>query len=156
LPGKREDIASWDETFINIADVVKNRSKDPVTQVGACIVSSDKRILSLGYNGAPNGFDDEDFPWGKVGSFENTKYAYVVHAERNAILNFRGNLREFEQATVYVTHFPCNECAKEIAQAGVREVVYLNIPEWEKDNVKASKILLDKVGIIYRKFVKEA
>lgn len=154
MPDKRSNIATWDETFINIADVVKNRSKDPVTQVGACIVSSDKRILSLGYNGAPNGFDDKDFPWGKVGNFEETKYAYVVHAERNAILNFRGNLREFDQAIVYVTHFPCNECAKEIVQVGVSEVVYLNTPEWDKSNVKASRILLDKVGISYRQYIK--
>lgn len=151
---ERREVASWDETFMNIANVVKNRSKDPVTQVGACIVGSDKRILSLGYNGAPNGFDDEDFPWGKVGEYSDTKYAYVVHAERNAILNFRGNLREFEQATVYVTHFPCNECAKEIVQVGVSEVVYLNDPEWDKDNVKASRILLEKIGVKFRQFQK--
>lgn len=154
MSGRRENIASWDETFMNIADVVKNRSKDPVTQVGACIISDDKRILSLGYNGAPNGFDDDVFPWGKVGEYHETKYAYVVHAERNAILNFRGNLREFDGATVYVTHFPCNECAKEIVQVGVKEIVYLNNPKWEKEDVKASKILLEHVGVNFRQYSK--
>lgn len=153
MTNQRENISSWDETFINIADVVKNRSKDPVTQVGACIVSADKRILSLGYNGAPNGFEDEKFPWGKVGEFTETKYAYVVHAERNCILNFRGSLREFDGASVYVTHFPCNECAKEIIQVGIKEVVYLNTPSWEKDSVKASKILFDQVKVLYRQYI---
>lgn len=151
---QRTHTASWDETFMNIAEVVKQRSKDPVTQVGACIVSSDNRILSLGYNGAPNGFDDDDFPWGKVGEYSETKHAYVVHAERNAILNFRGSLREFEGSKLYVTYFPCNECAKEIAQVRIKEVVFCIEPNWNKDEYKSSKILLEKVGISFRKYTK--
>lgn len=123
----RSDVLSWDETFMSIADVLSKRSKDPSTQVGACVVSADRRILSGGYNGATKGFSDDDFPWGKTdGNPLLTKYPFVVHAERNAILNFRGSLREFEGATVYVTHFPCHECAKDIAQSGISEVVFRN------------------------------
>lgn len=151
---QRTHTASWDETFMNIAEVVKQRSKDPVTQVGACIVSSDNRILSLGYNGAPNGFDDNDFPWGKVGEYSETKHAYVVHAERNAILNFRGSLKEFDGSKLYVTYFPCNECAKEIAQVRIKEVIFCVEPDWEKDKYKSSKILLEKIGISFRKLNK--
>jgi len=147
---KRNDILTWDETFISIAHVVKQRSKDPVTQVGACIVSSDNRILTLGYNGAPNGFDDDDFPWGKTGDEISTKYPYVVHAERNAILNFRGSLREFNNATIYVTLFPCNECAKEIIQTGIKEVVYEKMPDKRKTSTEASIIMFEKTGVKIR------
>lgn len=142
----RQDYLSWDESFMALACLIKERSKDPSTQVGACIVDSDNRILSLGYNGAPNGFEDKDFPWGKEGDTLDTKYPYVVHAERNAVLNFRGSLREFEGATVYVTHFPCNECAKELVQSGIARVVYLN----EKDNgglTEASVRILEAKGV---------
>ncbi len=118
-------VLTWDETFMQIAQVIRQRSKDPSTQVGAVIVAPDNRVLSLGYNGTPNGFDDAHFPWAReADSPADTKYPYIIHAERNAVLNFRGLTREMEGATLYATHFPCNECAKEIIQAGIRTVVY--------------------------------
>lgn len=122
---KRKDYLSWDEYFMAIAKLSSMRSKDPSTQVGACIVSDDNRILSIGYNGAPNGFDDDNFPWDREGEQLETKYPYVCHAELNAVLNYRGSRREFEGARVYVYLFPCNECAKILAQAGVKEIIYL-------------------------------
>lgn len=148
---ERQDVASWDETFMNIAHVARMRSKDPTTQVGACIVSEDKRILSIGYNGAPNGFDDEEFPWGR--DSENpleTKYLFVVHAERNAILNFRGSLREFKDATLYVSLFPCNECAKELAQVGIKEVIYEEMYRPGSDVSEASLMILKRAGVAIR------
>lgn len=148
----RSDALPWGDTFMAIASVARLRSKDPSTQVGACVVSSDNRILSVGYNGAPNGFHDADFPWGKEGEAYDTKYAYVVHAERNAVLNFRGSLREFEGATIYVTHFPCNECAKEIVQSGIREVVYLKDPKDDTLEVMASKRIFNATGVHYWQF----
>jgi dCMP deaminase len=148
---KRKDAATWDETFMGIAQVVAKRSKDPRTQVGSCIVSSDHRILSVGYNGAPRGFHDDDFPWASRRECDEpleTKYPYVIHAERNAIRNFRGLLSEFTGATVYVTHFPCNECAKEISMVGIAELVF--IEEYPNDLAPASKRILDAAGVRYR------
>lgn len=148
---QRENILPWEDTFMAIASVVRLRSKDPSTQVGACVVSADNRILSLGYNGAPNRFDDEAFPWSRDHEDDlETKYPYVVHAERNAILNFRGSLREFEGASVFVTHFPCNECAKEIVQAGIREVVYLKDSKDSTWEVIASKRIFTETGVKFR------
>ena len=118
-----DGVLTWDETFMAIARVVAKRSKDPSTQVGAVIVGSDHRVLSLGYNGAPHGFSDDEFPWGKKDPDpRRNKYLYVVHSERNAILNYRGSRRDLEGSTVYVTLFPCNECMKEIVQSGVSAV----------------------------------
>ena len=123
---KRSDYLKWDEYFMAIAKLSAMRSKDPSTQVGACIVSSDNRILSIGYNGAPNGYNDDDFPWARDGEELETKYPYVCHGELNAILNYRGNRRELESSTLYVTLFPCNECAKIVIQAGIKHVVFLS------------------------------
>ena len=123
---KREDYLNWEEYFMAVAKLTAMRSKDPNTQVGACIVGTDNRILSVGYNGAPNGFDDDKFPWAREGNPLDTKYLYVCHAERNAILNFKGSRRDLENAVIYVDLFPCNECAKEIIQSGIKEVVYLS------------------------------
>lgn len=148
---KREDYISWEEYFMAIAKLSAMRSKDPSTQVGACIVSKDNRILSMGYNGAPIGFDDEKLPWAREGDFLNTKYPFVVHAERNAILNFKGIRREFEGAKIYVDLFPCNECAKEIIQAGIKEVIYMIDKYASTDEVKAAKILFDNCGVTYRR-----
>lgn len=151
MSGQRQNVPSWDQTFMNIAEVVSKRSKDPRTQVGACIVSSDNRILSLGYNGTPRGFSDDDFPWNREADNPlDTKYPYVVHSERNAILNFRGLLREFEGATLFVTFFPCNECAKEIAQTGIAEVVYRNDYDLA-DSSKASLRIFEAANITVRK-----
>ena len=118
---KRKNYIGWDEYFMSIAKLSAMRSKDPSTQVGACIVSNDNRILSIGYNGAPNGFDDEKFPWAREGESLNTKYPYVCHAELNAILNYRGSKKDLEDAKIYVDLFPCNECAKVIIQSAKNE-----------------------------------
>lgn len=143
-------ILSWDEYFMAIAFISTKRSKDPNTQVGACIVDENNRILSIGYNGAPNGFSDKEFPWERVGDFLNTKYAYVVHAERNAILNYKGNNKDFNNAKIYVTEFPCNECAKELVQTGIKEVIYLSDKYHDSESNIASRLILDKCGIKYR------
>ena len=123
---KRTDYISWDEYFMGIAMLAAKRSKDPSTQVGACIVSNDNIIISTGYNGMPKGCSDDEFPWDRTG--EETKYPYVVHAELNAILNANG--RDLRGSRLYVALFPCNECAKAIIQSGVKEVLYLPPPPW--------------------------
>ena len=148
---KRKDYISWDEYFMSIAKLSAMRSKDPSTQVGACIVSNDSRILSIGYNGAPNGFDDEKFPWAREGENLNTKYPYVCHAELNAILNYRGSKKDLESAKIYVDLFPCNECAKIIIQSGIKEVIYLSDKYATSENNIASRRLLDECGVTYKK-----
>lgn len=148
---KRKDYIGWDEYFMAIAKLSAMRSKDPNTQVGACIVSNDNRILSIGYNGAPNGFDDEKFPWGREGENLNTKYPYVCHAEMNAILNYRGSKKDLENSKLYVDLFPCNECAKIIIQSGIREVIYLSNKYAESENNIASRKLFDSCKVKYRK-----
>lgn len=148
----RKNYLSWDEYFMAVAKLSAMRSKDPNTQVGACIVSESNRILSIGYNGTPNGFKDEYFPWGREGDPLDTKYLYVVHAERNAILNFRGNLNAFNNAKIYVDLFPCNECAKEIIQVGIKEVIYLSDKYKNTDETIASKKMFDICGVKYRQF----
>lgn len=149
---QRTDYLSWDEYFMGIAKLSALRSKDPSTQVGACIVSSDNRILSIGYNGAPNGFCDDQFPWDRNGDALETKYLYVCHAELNAILNFRGNKRDLENSKIYVALFPCNECAKAIIQSGIKEVVYLSDKYHDEVNMIASRRLFDNCGVVYRRF----
>ena len=147
---KREDYLSWDEYFMGIASLAAMRSKDPSTQVGACIVNQDKRIMSMGYNGMPRNCNDDDFPWGREEDPFNSKYLYVCHAEFNAILNCeRGNLRG---CTVYVTLFPCNECAKAIIQSGITEVVYMQDKYADTDSVRASKRMFDAAGVLYRPY----
>lgn len=150
---KREDYLSWDEYFMGLAKLSAKRSKDPSTQVGACIVSNDNHILSIGYNGAPNGFSDDHFPWDRVGDPKETKYFYVCHAELNAILNFRGHKKDFEGAKIYVDLFPCNECAKAIIQSGIKEVIYLCDKYKDQDNVIVSKRLFDECGVKYKQLV---
>ena len=146
---KREDYLTWDEYFMGIAILSTYRSKDPNTQVGACIVSKDNKILSIGYNGAPIGFDDDVMPWDRIGDFKETKYAYVCHSELNAILNYKGNL---EGTKLYVTLFPCNECAKVIVQSGIKEIVYLSDKYNDTDSNIVSKKIFDQVGIKYTKY----
>ena len=142
---KRTDYISWDEYFMGIAMLAAQRSKDPNTQVGACIVSQDKIIISTGYNGMPKGCSDDEFPWSREG--EDTKYPYVVHAELNAILNANG--RDLRGSRLYVALFPCNECAKAIIQSGVSEVVYLS--DKYKDSMAnlASRRMLNAAGVKY-------
>lgn len=146
---KRENYLTWDEYFMAIAKLSAMRSKDPSTQVGACIVDKNNRILSIGYNGAPNGYSDDIFPWDREGNELETKYPYVVHAERNAILNYRGSRKDFEGAKIYVDLFPCNECAKEIIQAGISEVIYLSDKYANTNSVIASKRLFDACNVSY-------
>ena len=142
---KRQDYISWDEYFMGIAILASKRSKDPSTQVGACIVSQDNIIISTGYNGMPKGCSDDEFPWGREGN--ESKYHYVVHAELNAILNASG--RDLRGSRLYVALFPCNECAKAIIQSGVREVIYLSDKYADTAVTKASKRMLDAAGVQY-------
>lgn len=151
MENKRKDYISWDEYFMAIAKLSAMRSKDPSTQVGACIVGADNRILSIGYNGAPNGFDDNAFPWSREGENLNTKYPYVCHAEMNAILNYRGSRKDLEGATIYVDLFPCNECAKMIIQSGIKKVIYLSDKYATSENNIASRRLLDQCKVKYEK-----
>ena len=152
---KRKDYLSWDQFFMGVAKLAAGRSKDPSTQVGACIVDKSNRILSIGYNGTPNGFDDDIFPWAREGSELETKYPYVCHAELNAILNYRGSRKDLQNATIYVDLFPCNECAKLIIQSGIKHVVYLSDKyKNEKNNIAARK-LFDECGVLYTKLKKD-
>lgn len=140
---KRTDYINWDEYFMGIAMLAAKRSKDPSTQVGACIVSQDNIIISIGYNGMPKGCSDDEFPWDRTG--EETKYPYVVHAELNAILNASG--RDLRGSRLYVALFPCNECAKAIIQSGVKEVLYLSDKYANTPATLASKRMLAAAGV---------
>ena len=147
---KRRDYISWDEYFMGVALLASERSKDPSTQVGACIVDEDRRILSTGYNGFPQGCSDDEFPWNRDEKLGDTKYQYVVHAELNAILNARG--KNLAGSTIYVALFPCHECAKAIIQSGVKEVVYLSNKYDGTASVEASKRMLNAAGITLTAF----
>ena len=148
MSDKRSDYISWDEYFMGVAHLSGMRSKDPNTQVGACIVSQDNKILSMGYNGFPLGCSDDEFPWNREG--EDNKYFYTTHSELNAILNYRGG--SLEGATIYVTLFPCNECAKAIIQSGIREVVYDDDKYADTAMVIASKKMLRAAGVTLRRY----
>lgn len=149
---KREEYLSWDEYFMGIAVLSAKRSKDPSTQVGACIVNKDNRIISVGYNGMPRCCSDDEFPWDKNENPLDSKYLYVCHAELNAILNCdRGNVRD---CICYTTLFPCNECAKAIIQSGMSEVVYMEDKYADSDSVIASKKMFDTAGVKYRLYNK--
>lgn len=142
---KRESYISWDEYFMGIAHLSGMRSKDPNTQVGACIVSMDNKILSVGYNGFPIGCSDDEFPWDRVGDELETKYPYVTHGEMNAILNYRGG--SLEGTKLYVSLFPCNECAKAIIQAGIKKIVYDSDKYATTPSTLASKRMLHAAGV---------
>ncbi|WP_297406124.1 dCMP deaminase family protein [uncultured Cetobacterium sp.] len=144
---KRTNYIDWDDYFMGVAILSANRSKDPGTQVGACIVTPDKRIVGVGYNGLPSGCDDDDFPWEREGDFLHTKYAYVCHAELNAILN---STKSLKGCSIYVDLFPCNECAKSIIQSGISEIIYLSDKYCNTDSNIASKKLLSSCGIKLR------
>ncbi len=142
---KRDGYLSWDEYFMGVAMLSAGRSKDPGTQVGACIVNEENRIMSVGYNGMPYGCSDDSFPWERTGDVLNTKYPYVCHAELNAILNFRGG--SLKGCRVYCTLFPCNECAKAIIQIGIKEIIYLEDKYANTDSVIASKMMFKASGV---------
>lgn len=156
MPGKREDYITWAEYFMEHAKLSARRSKDPGTQVGACIVK-DNKILSEGYNGATKGFADDLIPYNCEGEDPNSKYygdiskiknTFIVHAELNAILNYKGSHIDFDNSTIYVTLFPCLECTKAIIQSGIKKVVYLNMYRFS-DKVEMSKLMFDKANVEY-------
>lgn len=148
---KREGYLCWDDYFMSVALLSGKRSKDPNTQVGACIVNKNNVIESIGYNGLPKGCSDDEFPWEKEGEMLNTKYPFVVHAELNAILNAKG--KDLSGCKIYVALFPCNECAKAIIQSGISEVVYLSDKYYNTDSVKASKMMFKCAGVELRQLV---
>lgn len=150
MPGKRTDVISWDEFFMRVAIAAAMRSKDPNTQVGACIAGVDNRILSVGYNGTPSGLDDDSFPWDTTDNPLTDKHSYVIHAEANAILNYRGSLKDMTDARAYVTLFPCQECAKTLVQAGVREVIYLDDKYHDTMGGQIARAVFDRCGVTYR------
>lgn len=145
MSDKRKDYISWDEYFMGVAKLSGMRSKDPNSQVGACIVSQDNKILSMGYNGFPKFCSDDEFPWARDGEELDKKYVYVVHSELNAILNYRGG--SLEGAKLYVTMFPCNECAKALIQAGIKTVIYDVNKYPDSVAVLASKRMMRAAGI---------
>lgn len=147
---KRKDYISWDEYFMGVALLSSMRSKDPSTQVGACVASQENKVVTMGYNGMPVGISDDIMPWGREGKDElDNKYLYVCHAEFNAILNSRGSVRDCK---IYVTLFPCNECAKAIIQSGIKEVIYMDDKYDGALNNLASKRLFNLAGVKYRKY----
>ena len=148
---KRQEYLSWDDYFMAVALLSGKRSKDPSTQVGACIVNENNIIESIGYNGLPKGYSDDESPWEKEGEMLNTKYPFVVHAELNAILNAKG--KDLSGCKIYVALFPCNECAKAIIQSGISEVVYLSDKYSNTDSVKASKMMFKCAGVELRQLV---
>ena len=151
---KRKGYINWDEYFMGVAILASQRSKDPNTQVGACIVNDDNKIMSVGYNGFPRGCSDDEFPWEREGGKESeTKYPYVCHAELNAILNAGGN--DLKGCRIYVALFPCNECAKAIIQCGIKEVIYISDKYSDTDLVHASKRMLQCAGVKLTPFSSE-
>ena len=144
---KRNNVLSWESYFMGIAHLSALRSKDPNTQVGAVIVDEDKKVVSIGYNGFPKGCDDDTYPWTSEGSTLESKYAYVVHAELNAILN---SPRSVKGCTIYVSLFPCHECAKAIIQSGIKCIVYESDKYSDSDSVQASKRMLNSAGVSLR------
>ena len=155
MSGKREDYIGGGEYFMGVAYLSALRSKDPNTQVGACIVSDDNKILSMGYNGFPRGCSDDEFPWGKEHEQDDpyqAKYFYATHSELNAILNYRGG--SLEGSKLYVTLFPCNECAKAIIQSGIRTLIYGEDKYGDTTAVRASKRMLNAAGVRYYQYTK--
>ena len=150
MSDKRKDYISWDEYFMGVAKMSALRSKDPNTQVGACIVSDDNKILSMGYNGLPRGCSDDEFPWAREGDPLDNKYMYTAHSELNAILNYRGG--SLDNAKLYVTLFPCNECAKAIIQAGIKTLDYECDKYADTASVIASKRMLNAAGVRYYQY----
>lgn len=153
MSNKRMGYITWDEYFMGVAKLSAMRSKDPSTQVGACIVSADNKILSMGYNGFPKGCSDDEFPWEKENEAVdpyNAKYFYTTHSELNAILNYRGG--SLEGTKLYVTLFPCNECAKAIIQAGITTLIYDSDKYADTPGVQASKRMLEAAGVHYHEY----
>ena len=142
---------SWDEYFMSMAVLSAQRSKDPNTKVGACIVDKDHKVVSNGYNGMPTGIDETKISWSREGQGLDSKYLYVCHAEFNAILNTRDG-SQLKGCTLYVTLFPCNECTKAIIQTGIKEIVYLDNKYKDTTGVQASALMLELAGVKTRKY----
>ncbi|MCR5616993.1 MAG: dCMP deaminase family protein [Clostridiales bacterium] len=147
---KRNDYITWDEYFMGVASLSAQRSKDPSTQVGACIVNNENRIMTVGYNGMPRGCSDDEFPWEREGGMLDTKYAFVCHAEMNAILNC--GTADLRDTRVYVTLFPCRECTKALIQKGIREVIYYSDKYHDTEDAVAARKMLDAAGVIYKPY----
>lgn len=148
---KRQDYLSWDQYFMGIAKLSALRSKDPNTSVGACIVDKNNKILSVGYNGMPQGCSDDEYPWERTSHDPlQTKYLYVCHAELNALLNYDGN--NVKGARIYTTLFPCNECTKALIQSGIKEVIYFEDKYADTASVIAAKKMMKSAGISYRNY----
>ncbi len=147
MTNKRSDYITWDETFMHIAFVIAKRSKDPSTQVGACIVNEDNHVVGVGYNGFPRGCSDDDFSWSKVG--QDNKYLFVVHADENAILNSYSS--SLKNCRIYTTMFPCNKCAQAIIQKGITKIFYAEYKDKHKGSIeyKASRKMLDSANVVY-------
>ena len=145
---KRTDYLSWDEYFMGVALLSAQRSKDPNTQVGACVVNPKNKIVGVGYNGFPTGCSDDEFPWAREGDFLQTKYPYICHAELNAVINKIS--ADLYGCRLYVALFPCNECAKVIIQSGITEVVYLSDKYRDTDPVAAARRMFDRAGVACR------
>lgn len=153
IVSKRKEYLSWNQYFMELAILSSKRSKDPNSQVGACIVNDDNRIVGIGYNGLPRGMNDDAFNWSRNNNYMDSKYPYVCHAEMNAILN-SNHILNLKDTTIYTTLFPCNECTKLIIQSGIKKVVYLQHKYPKVDSFKASKQMLNTCGIKLLKFVK--
>ncbi|AGF79739.1 deoxycytidylate deaminase [Desulfocapsa sulfexigens DSM 10523] len=147
---KRKNYLSWDEYFMAVALLSAQRSKDPSTQVGACVANENNKIVGVGYNGFPWGCPDDELPWAREGKYLDTKYPFVCHAELNAVLN--STAPNLNDCRIYVGLFPCNECTKVIIQSGIREIIYLSDKYADSDSVRASKLMLDTSGTLYRQF----
>jgi len=151
MTGKRTDYLSWDEYFMAVALLSGLRSKDPNTQVGACVANAQNKIVGVGYNGFPWGCSDDEMPWAREGNYLDTKYPYVCHAELNAVLNsISCDLRD---CRIYVALFPCNECTKVIIQAGIREIIYLSNKYNDTEAIQAAKIMMNKSNTRFRQFI---
>ncbi|XP_053399602.1 deoxycytidylate deaminase-like [Mercenaria mercenaria] len=146
---KRSNYLNWEEYFMGIALITAQRSKDPNRQVGSCIVNAEKRIIGTGYNGMPNGCSDDVLPWGKNSpeKLKNKDY-YVCHSEMNAIVNKMSS--DVRGSTIYVTYFPCNECAKLLIQAGIKQVVYYE--DNYKEVSEASRKMLKMARVKTKKY----
>ncbi|MBR2294417.1 MAG: dCMP deaminase family protein [Clostridiales bacterium] len=147
---KRDDYITWDEYFMGVAKLSALRSKDPNTQVGACIVNDENRIMTVGYNGLPKGCEDDDFPWEREGKHDETKYAYVCHAELNAILNC--GTADLRNNRIYVTLFPCEGCTKAIIQKGIKEIIYDSDKYHDTEGARAARKMLDAAGVKYTSY----
>lgn len=147
---KRENYIHWDAYFMGIAMLSAQRSKDNHTQVGACIVNQENKIVSVGYNGMPTGCPDDEMPWEREGDFLNIKYPFVCHAELNAILNSAAV--SLKGCTLYVTLFPCNECAKAIIQSGIKKVIYAENKYADSDSTIASARMFHMTGVVLEQY----